>query len=54
MVAAEVKALAAQTARATEEVSSHIQCIRASTGAAVGAIGRMPRGEPLAILRSKR
>ncbi len=38
VVASEVKALANQTARATEEISTQIQSIQAATGEAVGAI----------------
>jgi methyl-accepting chemotaxis protein len=37
-VAAEVKALAEQTARATDEIASHIQAIQAATHAAVGSM----------------
>ncbi|WP_245293399.1 methyl-accepting chemotaxis protein, partial [Methylobacterium sp. CCH5-D2] len=39
VVAAEVKELAAQTARATEEISTQIGRIQGSTDQAVGAIG---------------
>jgi len=39
VVAAEVKELATQTSRATEEISSQIQTIQSSTGEAVAAIG---------------
>ncbi|MEH3118353.1 MAG: methyl-accepting chemotaxis protein [Methylorubrum populi] len=39
VVAAEVKELAAQTAKATEEITGHIQGIQGSTGQAVEAIG---------------
>ncbi|WP_345819771.1 methyl-accepting chemotaxis protein [Methylobacterium fujisawaense] len=39
VVATEVKALAEQTARATEEISSQITRVQASTGEAVSAIG---------------
>lgn len=39
VVAAEVKELATQTSRATEEISSQIQTIQNSTGEAVAAIG---------------
>lgn len=39
VVAAEVKELASQTARATEEITGHIQRIQGSTGQAVTAIG---------------
>lgn len=38
VVAQEVKALADQTARATQEVSAHINGIQAATGEAVGAV----------------
>jgi len=38
VVAGEVKALAGQTARATEEISAQISAIQAGTGQAVGAI----------------
>ncbi|WP_158292141.1 methyl-accepting chemotaxis protein [Paracraurococcus ruber] len=41
VVAGEVKALAAQTARATEEVGSRIEAVRRSTEAAAGSIGRI-------------
>ncbi|MGU3666307.1 methyl-accepting chemotaxis protein [Methylobacterium sp. A49B] len=41
VVAAEVKALAGQTARATDEISSHIARIQGSTGDAVAAMGRI-------------
>ncbi|UIY45288.1 methyl-accepting chemotaxis protein [Methylobacterium radiotolerans] len=39
VVAAEVKELASQTARATDEITGHIQRIQGSTGHAVAAIG---------------
>ncbi|WP_457106013.1 methyl-accepting chemotaxis protein [Methylobacterium sp. P5_C11] len=39
VVATEVKALAEQTARATEEISGQIARVQATTGQAVGAIG---------------
>lgn len=39
VVAAEVKELAKQTAQATDEISSQINCIQGSTGHAVSAIG---------------
>ncbi|WP_245311645.1 methyl-accepting chemotaxis protein [Bradyrhizobium pachyrhizi] len=39
VVASEVKALANQTAKATEEISAQIQDIQSATGAAVSAIG---------------
>jgi methyl-accepting chemotaxis protein len=38
VVAGEVKALAAQTARATDEIAEQIAAIRAATGEAVGAV----------------
>jgi methyl-accepting chemotaxis protein len=38
VVAAEVKSLAVQTAKATEDIASHIQSVQASTGSAVSAI----------------
>ena len=38
VVASEVKTLAAQTARATEQISSQISAIQAATGDAVGAV----------------
>ncbi len=38
MVASEVKLLAVQTAKATEEIISHIAAVQTSTGAAVDAI----------------
>jgi methyl-accepting chemotaxis protein len=38
VVAGEVKALAAQTARATDEISTHIAAIRTATGEAVEAV----------------
>ncbi|WP_018260073.1 methyl-accepting chemotaxis protein [Methylobacterium sp. WSM2598] len=41
VVAAEVKHLAAQTARATDEITGQIGRIQGSTGAAVAAIGRI-------------
>jgi methyl-accepting chemotaxis protein len=41
VVASEVKSLAVQTARATEEIISHISAVQASTGGAVGAIRRI-------------
>ncbi len=43
VVANEVKSLSAQTARATQEISEQIAAIQASTGEAVGAIGRIAR-----------
>ncbi|TNC07207.1 methyl-accepting chemotaxis protein [Methylobacterium terricola] len=39
VVAAEVKELASQTARATDEITVHIQRVQTSTGQAVSAIG---------------
>jgi len=41
VVAAEVKQLAAQTARATEEIADQIGAVQAATGTTVAAIGRM-------------
>jgi NO-binding membrane sensor protein with MHYT domain len=41
VVASEVKSLAVQTAKATEEIAGQIAGVQASTGAAVGAIGRI-------------
>jgi methyl-accepting chemotaxis protein len=41
VVASEVKSLAVQTAKATEEISSHILGVQNSTGKAVDAIGRI-------------
>lgn len=41
MVAAEVKALAGQTARATEEISGQIATIQGATSTTVTAIGRI-------------
>lgn len=41
VVASEVKNLANQTARATQEISSHIEHIQSATGEAVGAIGEI-------------
>ncbi len=41
VVATEVKSLAGQTAKATEEISAQINAIQASTGATVEAIGRI-------------
>jgi methyl-accepting chemotaxis protein len=41
VVASEVKSLAVQTAKATEEIAGQIAAVQASTGAAVGAIGRI-------------
>jgi methyl-accepting chemotaxis protein len=38
VVASEVKSLAVQTARATEDIASHIQAVQTSTGSAVAAI----------------
>jgi methyl-accepting chemotaxis protein len=41
VVAGEVKQLAAQTARSTEEISRHIGEVRAATDASVAAVGRI-------------
>ena len=41
MVASEVKSLAVQTAKATEEISNQILSVQASTGNAVEAIARI-------------
>ncbi|MEA2993649.1 MAG: methyl-accepting chemotaxis protein [Alphaproteobacteria bacterium] len=41
IVASEVKSLAVQTAKATEEIISHISAVQASTGGAVEAIRRI-------------
>jgi methyl-accepting chemotaxis protein len=41
VVASEVKALAVQTARATEDIAAHVAAVQVSTGAAVEAIGRI-------------
>jgi methyl-accepting chemotaxis protein len=41
VVAAEVKQLAAQTARATEEIAEQIGAVQAATGTTVAAIGRL-------------
>jgi NO-binding membrane sensor protein with MHYT domain/methyl-accepting chemotaxis protein len=41
VVASEVKSLAVQTAKATEEIISHISAVQTSTGGAVGAIRRI-------------
>ena len=41
VVASEVKSLAVQTAKATEEISAHIQGVQNSTGKAVEAIARI-------------
>jgi NO-binding membrane sensor protein with MHYT domain/methyl-accepting chemotaxis protein len=41
VVASEVKTLAVQTAKATEEIISHIAAVQGSTGSAVGAIRRI-------------
>ncbi|MDX1738659.1 MAG: HAMP domain-containing methyl-accepting chemotaxis protein, partial [Alphaproteobacteria bacterium] len=41
VVANEVKSLASQTGRATEDISNHITGIQQVTGSAVGAIGRI-------------
>ena len=52
VVASEVKALAIQTAKATEEISSQIQSIQAATGEAVSAIQAI--GQPSGVARSAR
>ena len=41
VVASEVKNLAAQTAKATEEIGAHITAIQQATGSVVGAIGEI-------------
>lgn len=41
VVASEVKSLAVQTAKATEDIASHIAAVQASTGGAVDAIRRI-------------
>ncbi|GAA4976391.1 hypothetical protein GCM10025331_84180 [Actinoplanes utahensis] len=41
MVASEVKDLAQETARATEDISRRVEAIQADTGGAVDAIGRI-------------
>jgi hypothetical protein len=41
VVAVEVKALAAQTARATEEITRHIADVRGATGTSVAAVARI-------------
>jgi methyl-accepting chemotaxis protein len=41
VVASEVKALAAQTARSTEEIARHIDEVRSATGASVAAVARI-------------
>jgi methyl-accepting chemotaxis protein len=41
VVASEVKALATQTARATEEIAGHIREVRSATGASVAAVARI-------------
>jgi methyl-accepting chemotaxis protein len=43
VVAGEVKQLANQTARSTEEINRHINEVRAATGASVGAVGAIER-----------
>jgi methyl-accepting chemotaxis protein len=43
VVASEVKALADQTRRSTEEITSHINQVRAATGASVAAVERIER-----------
>jgi methyl-accepting chemotaxis protein len=51
VVAGEVKQLAAQTARSTEEITRHIAEVRLATNASVGAVGRIEQtiGEMHAI-----
>ena len=41
VVASEVKALATQTARSTQEITRHINQVRAATGASVAAVARI-------------
>jgi methyl-accepting chemotaxis protein len=41
VVASEVKALASQTARSTQEIGQHISQVRAATGASVAAVARI-------------
>ena len=41
VVASEVKALATQTARSTQEITRHIDQVRAATGASVAAVRRI-------------
>ena len=43
VVASEVKQLANQTARSTEEITRHINEVRAATGASVAAVGNIER-----------
>jgi hypothetical protein len=54
VVASEVKALATQTARSTQEITSHIGQVRAATGASVAAVMRIEQtiGEINAIAGS--
>jgi methyl-accepting chemotaxis protein len=54
VVAGEVKQLATQTARSTEEIGRHIAEVRAAAGASVAAVGRIERtiGEMNAIANS--
>jgi hypothetical protein len=54
VVASEVKALATQTARSTEEITRHIGEVRTATGASVAAVGRIEQtiGEINAIAGS--
>jgi methyl-accepting chemotaxis protein len=51
VVAGEVKSLALQTARSTQEISKHISEVRAATEAAVNAVGRIEQtvGEVKAV-----
>jgi hypothetical protein len=54
VVASEVKALATQTARSTQEIARHISEVRAATGASVDAVNRIEQtiGEVSAIANS--
>jgi len=54
VVASEVKALASQTARSTEDIARHIGEVRSATGASVAAVARIERtiGEINAIAGS--
>jgi methyl-accepting chemotaxis protein len=54
VVAGEVKQLAAQTARSTQEIGRHITAVRTATGASVTAVGEIERtiGEMNAIATS--
>jgi methyl-accepting chemotaxis protein len=54
VVASEVKALAAQTARSTQEIAQHISQVRGATGASVEAVARIEQtiGEINAIAGS--